>query len=197
MGHLEHHPWAGMEPGPSSRAGQELGPGNSPGMEPGPENSPGMDLGLSMISSTPGRRRASGTRPGSCSISPTSPSFHSRVSRWMCPSCPCPGVPAGTASHPSETFPWDLSTAWLCPQQEPCPGCLFFFFPLATSVKAQMNNEFNTYFSSPLCWAGLRVPAGNRSFSYLRSWILLQPLSAISAQICCCSIAVIWGCLPL
>lgn len=76
--------------------------------------------GLSMMGSVPERRRASGTRPGSCSISNLlpSPSFHPRVSRriccWTCPSCPSAArSPAGAAHHPSETFSLGPTTAFL------------------------------------------------------------------------------------
>lgn len=75
---------------------------------------------------------------------------------------PCRGSPAPKSS-PSETcysFPRPFYVACLCPQKELCPVCLFpFSAGLATSEKAQMNDEFNTPLSALLGWGGTRASA--------------------------------------
>lgn len=110
--------------------------------------------------------------------------------------------PAGVV-HPRRTrhsFPCLFCVVCLCPQKELCPVCLFpFSAGLATSEKAQMNDELNTLFSARLGWVGTRAFCRKHSsFCYILLVNSLAALSPFSQHSCCYSIAVVClDCFPI
>lgn len=83
---------AGLEPGQSSRAAME--PGR---VEPVPGSSPGLDLGFTDDGERSREEESERDTAGKLQhLQRSCPSFHPRVSRWICcwrcVSCPCPGL---------------------------------------------------------------------------------------------------------